>query len=306
MRKGAQDLPHDHGIVHDTRRASVVARYSTHVTTADSDAPPPKRKSRAFFFVRVAILLGVLAVVIMYAAQDTYRRKHRNDWDHTLEIALVVLERGSVDPKAIARMRERLPALEARLTEELHNRRPEAPPPFHFSFFGPVSVDAPPALAQSEEVSTRVREMYEQWRTFDAIDGRAEVHARAFDSRVYVTVRRPASKELQRVEGASEENGRIATVEVELAEETADLALIVSAHELLHTVGASDKYDALGRTAIPEGLCDPDAKPLYPQKRAEIMARNRMVAVGKEEIPTKLDQLGVGPVTAREIGWTPP
>ena len=235
--------------------------------------PPAPKKSRAFFFVRVALLLGVLVVVVLYAAQDTYRRKHRNDWDHTLEIALIVLEQGDVDAKAIARMRERLPALEKRLAQELTQRRPGAPPPFHFSFFGPVSVDFPPKLAQSTQPAERVREMWDQWREFSALDDRAEVATRAFDSRVYVTVKKPAAKEMKLVEGESEENGRIATVQIDIAEDTVDLALIVSAHELFHTLGASDKYDATGRTVIPDGLADPTARPLYPQKRAEIMAR---------------------------------
>jgi len=260
----------------------------------------------AFFYARVAILLSVLLVVVLYAGQDIYRRKHRNDWDHTLDIAIIVLQRGDVDPKAIQMMRERVPALEERLTAEFRRRRPGAGiKPFHIELFGPVTVESAPVLPSSDRVMEHAKEMYAQWKTLSAIDKRAEVHAGAFDSRVYVTVVKPMSNARKLVEGASEDNGRIATVQIELAQDMVDVALFVSTHELLHTLGASDKYDETGRTKIPEGLAEPDAIPRYPQKLAEVMARNRMVSETKEKIPEKLDELAVGPLTAREIGWLP-
>ena len=41
---------------------------------------------------------------------------------------------------------------------------------------------------------------------------------------------------------------------------------VVIAHELLHTVGATDKYDpANDAPRFPDGYGDPDQRPLYPQ-----------------------------------------
>lgn len=87
----------------------------------------------------------------------------------------------------------------------------------------------------------------------------------------------------------------------------ADLTLFVVAHELMHTLGAGDRYDESGRTRIPDGLADPTLSPLYPQRAAEIMARNRVVSIApwKEVVPETLDELAVGPTTASEIGWGP-
>ncbi len=79
---------------------------------------------------------------------------------------------------------------------------------------------------------------------------------------------------------------------------------VVIAHELLHVLGATDKYDpATGRPVPPDGLADPTARPLYPQRRAEIMAG--AVALGPTEarMPAALGATVVGPATAREIGW---
>lgn len=79
---------------------------------------------------------------------------------------------------------------------------------------------------------------------------------------------------------------------------------VVIAHELLHTLGATDKYDA--RTDLPlhpDGFAAPDQVPLYPQQHAEIMAGRISVSPDTATIPRHLNQVMVGPVTAREIGW---
>jgi len=48
---------------------------------------------------------------------------------------------------------------------------------------------------------------------------------------------------------------------------------VVIAHELLHTVGATDKYNlADDAPRFPDGYGDPVQKPLYPQLTAELMA----------------------------------
>ena len=47
---------------------------------------------------------------------------------------------------------------------------------------------------------------------------------------------------------------------------------VVIVHELLHTVGASDKYDFRTNQPLhPHGYAEPDAEKLYPQRWAEIM-----------------------------------
>jgi hypothetical protein len=80
----------------------------------------------------------------------------------------------------------------------------------------------------------------------------------------------------------------------------------VIAHELLHTLGATDKYDpASGLPRFPEGFADPARAPRYPQSHAEIMGGRTPVAADRAEIPPSLDDAVVGPVTAREIGWNP-
>jgi len=82
---------------------------------------------------------------------------------------------------------------------------------------------------------------------------------------------------------------------------------IVIAHELLHTVGATDKYDLADGTPIfPVGYANPDKKPLYPQDLAEIMAGVIPVSKDQWERPTDFNQIVIGFDTAAEINWKKP
>lgn len=80
---------------------------------------------------------------------------------------------------------------------------------------------------------------------------------------------------------------------------------IVIAHETLHTVGATDKYDlATGEPLYPNGYADPQRSPRFPQEYAEIMAGQRPISAHEQEMPETLRDVVIGPQTAQEIGWT--
>jgi hypothetical protein len=79
---------------------------------------------------------------------------------------------------------------------------------------------------------------------------------------------------------------------------------MVITHELLHTLGATDKYDfSNNQPRHPDGYADPRAEPLLPQTKAEIMAGRIPVSQTEAEIPASLAACVIGPATAREINW---
>ena len=80
---------------------------------------------------------------------------------------------------------------------------------------------------------------------------------------------------------------------------------VVIAHELLHTFGATDKYDPENnQPRLPDGYAEPNAVPLYPQSKAEIMGGRIPRSPGEADIPRSLEQTVIGPATAREISWS--
>lgn len=80
---------------------------------------------------------------------------------------------------------------------------------------------------------------------------------------------------------------------------------VIIAHEFLHTLGATDKYDPLnGQPLAPDGLGEPDRSPLYPQRYAEIMGGRIAASADTSDIPKNLKLARIGDLTAREINLT--
>lgn len=79
---------------------------------------------------------------------------------------------------------------------------------------------------------------------------------------------------------------------------------VVLTHELLHTLGATDKYEpGTNQPLYPAGYAEPDRKPLHPQIRAEIMAGRVAESPTGARIPRNLAETLIGEQTASEIGW---
>ncbi len=78
---------------------------------------------------------------------------------------------------------------------------------------------------------------------------------------------------------------------------------IVITHELLHTVGASDKYDVDNQPVFPDGYAEPLQSPLFPQTLAEIMAGKTPSSSNQSEMAKSLEYCIIGEKTAIEINW---
>ncbi|MFO7304710.1 MAG: hypothetical protein C0P74_004240 [Gammaproteobacteria bacterium] len=79
---------------------------------------------------------------------------------------------------------------------------------------------------------------------------------------------------------------------------------VVIAHELLHTLGATDKYDPETNLPLhPHGYAEPGREPLYPQRDAELMGGRIPLSEHEAGIPESLERVRIGAKTAEEIGW---
>jgi hypothetical protein len=77
---------------------------------------------------------------------------------------------------------------------------------------------------------------------------------------------------------------------------------VVIAHEFLHTLGATDKYDPTTAMPLaPDGLAEPERSPLYPQSKAELMGGRIPVSNSEARVPPSLGHVVIGPLTAQEI-----
>lgn len=253
--------------------------------------------------VRLAALAILLGLTIVFGLLEVHSRRTRTRWQRPLEVAVALVQQGVIEPSVLQALRARFPTLEARLAAEYHRHGGTLERPVRLTVFGPVAIDRAPPDDPDDSLSSLVVHAYEQWRWTSAIDRGTSLGTRQFDSRIYLVMRAPASAARSFVEGSSEQGGRVGFARVELGQSSVDLALFVVAHELFHTLGANDKYDAEGRVLIPVGLVEPERVPLYPQRFADVMTRNLVLGPGSERPPDTLAELGVGPETARELAW---
>jgi hypothetical protein len=261
------------------------------------------RARRRTIGVRFWILLAVLAGTVLWAWHDIRAREERTEWQRPIRVSVALVEFGQVDRPALAALRASFPALERRLAAEYRRFGGTLARPVAFTIFGPVSVDRPPPADPDESIASLARHAYQQWRWTRAVDRGSRLDSAGFDSRIYVVVRAPSDSARSWVEGSSEQGGRVGVARIELERGSIGLALFVVTHELFHTLGATDKYDEQGRALLPDGLVEPNRVPLYPQRFAEVMTRNLVLAPGTERPPESLAELGVGNQTAHEIGW---
>lgn len=102
------------------------------------------------------------------------------------------------------------------------------------------------------------------------------------------------------------DKGLLAIVHAFAADKQQQQNNIVIAHELLHTVGASDKYNSNNQPVFPDGYAEPDNEPLYPQTLAEIMSGNIPISSEQSKMADSLQQCIIGEKTATEINWLKP
>jgi hypothetical protein len=120
---------------------------------------------------------------------------------------------------------------------------------------------------------------------------------------LFVVYHDPATTALIERSGALRK-GMIATANVFADDAMRGSNTVVIAHELLHMLGATDKYDPrTGYPTFPDGFAEPARRPRLPQTKAELMAGRIPLGPGDAEIPTTLRDVVIGPATAAEIGW---
>ena len=100
------------------------------------------------------------------------------------------------------------------------------------------------------------------------------------------------------------EKGMLGVANVFASRRQAGSNNVVLAHEMLHTLGATDKYDLQTTLPLfPDGFAEPEKSPRFPQQSAELMGGRIPLNEARAEIPDDLSQCLIGAATARELKW---
>jgi hypothetical protein len=259
---------------------------------------PPARGG--FKMLRVAILLLVLLVVSLTTWQQRYLSTR---WRQPLFVAIYPIA-ADASPKTSAYLAT-LDSASFKPIDRFFAQQAEA---YHLATAEPVRTrlrgvlqDRPPQRAADSGIFSTVlwslRLRYWAWR----VSGKAHEPE---DIRIFVLYHDPdLTPTVPHSLGLTK--GLIGVVYAFATPRMDGDNAVVIAHELLHTLGATDKYDmATDAPLFPIGYGDPDQIPRYPQRTAELMAGRRMLAPDHWEQVASLDEVVVGPATALEIRWT--
>lgn len=256
-----------------------------------------------FRTIRLAILLGLLVFVAMGAFLV---RARTTDWDAPLWVAIhpINADRSEVASDYIAALsNDTFTPIEEFLAREAERYQVPISEPVRVELYDEVQESPPQLDRNGNALSTALWSLklrFWAWRV-----GNDGSHPPP-DIRMFVLFHDPASTPSV-PHSLGLQKGLVGVVYAYADGGMTGANNIVIAHEFLHTVGASDKYDGDDdRPLFPTGYADPEQQPLYPQERAEVMAGRRMLSEHEWDMPASLRGVVVGPETAAEINWIDP
>jgi hypothetical protein len=249
--------------------------------------------------LRIAILLGILLLVAVSTCEDRLRSTR---WRNPLFVSIypIAADDSPVTRAYLAALdAERFEPIDRFFAREAARYQLDTGEPIRTRLRAELPARPPQRPADSGVLPTAwwsLRLRYWAWR----VSGHA---GEPEDIRLFVLYHDPAlTPTVPHSLGFTK--GLIGVVYAFASSEMDGENDVVIAHELLHTVGATDKYspdDDLPR--FPEGYGNPLQKPLYPQLTAELMAGRRMLAPNRCQQAASLDEVVIGRVTALEIRW---
>jgi hypothetical protein len=248
--------------------------------------------------IRIAILLFVLFLV----ASDTYLTHYRAvSWDETLWVAVYPInpDHDPIVEQYINQLSNHsFEPIETFFEDEAQRVHLPLAKPFKVLLAHPVT-ELPPAPPQERSVlnvawwSLKLR-----WWVYmhDHTDFSPQI-------RMFV-IYHNYQKTSRLAHSLGMEKGMIGVVHAYAHREMEGRNNLVIAHEMLHTVGATDKYDLVSDQPIyPDGYAEPDKEPLYPQQYAELMGALIPVDKTTAVMPHSLNFALLGAKTLAEINW---
>lgn len=269
-----------------------------------------QQRRKQWRFYRQLSAFGILLIVIVVAARIYYHDNKKFDWDRTYNVALIEVAYGSKESTRTlsSNGKEILQqSLEKWFESEAKRVYNSQIKPFRFEILGPAfNEKTPPTLpTENDSLWTRYKQTSAFIKFFNDRFAQTGANPDNFDIKLYLYIY-PADKGLDydKQHSVGTTRGRFGVVFLPIGKQSAGRTTCLIAHEILHTVGASDKYDGSRLTVYPDGYFFPAQR--YPQQFAEIMALATPIDIGREKDADNLDTSRVGNKTAEEIGWKNP
>jgi len=249
-----------------------------------------------------AVRITVLLLVLFFVAVNTWLSQSRStDWNNSLWVKIYPINADGSDASAefIASLKTGdFAAIETFINRETTRYGKSLDRPLRMEL-GRLVKDQPPVIESGAGVfSIMLWSLKLRWWASSAAGEQDRIDP---DVRIFVRYHRPDSAfKLENSIGL--QKGMVGIVNARADRRRQGSNNVIIAHEFLHTLGATDKYDlATGYPFVPEGLAEPDRRPIFPQRYAEIMGGRIALARDDAIVPESLKLAVIGPLTASEI-----
>jgi hypothetical protein len=262
-------------------------------------SPPVKIWGSRFKTARITVLL----VILIFVAVDTGLTRLRvTSWDHTLRVVVYPINADGSDAatKYIAGLNAaQFYDIEQSVKEQAMHYGLTLDDPVEIALAKPVDAIPPPQPHDQNMFkvmwwSLKLRLWASNMDYYDGPTPEVRAFTLYYDPKTHPVLEHSTGLE----------KGMIGVIKLFASDKMSAENNIVMLHELLHTLGATDKYDLRTDQPIyPTGYAEPRLRPLLPQKKAEIMAGRTPITSTHAVMPDSLADVVIGPDTAREIGW---
>lgn len=254
-------------------------------------------------FIRSLRQLILLTILFMIAVGSYLTRANSTSWEEPLWVTLYPI--AGDDEGVTARYMEQLTrknfqAVEQFMAAETKRYGVHIDQPVRIEVGQPVAELPPVPPEEQNPLSVAMWSLNLRWWARQATQDQPGPTP---DIRLFLVYHDPDT-DVQLPHSLGLQKGMLGVVHVFADRQAQGPNNFIIAHEMLHTLGASDKYAGdYSQPIYPIGYAEPDREPLYPQKNAEIMGGRIPISTTEAEIPRSLKYARVGPATALEIRW---
>ena len=250
-----------------------------------------------------AVRISILLLILFFVSVSTWLTQSRStDWNDSLWVKIYPINGdGSVQTGEYIRGLDvdDFRAIEEFLARETDRFGHSLPRPVRMEL-GQEVAEQPPALPGERpgRFAIMLWSLKLRWWASDVTDAQDKPDP---DVRIFVRYHSPRDEVLLE-NSVGLQKGMVGIVNAYASRRHAGANNVIIAHEFLHTLGATDKYDpATGVPEFPAGFAEPERSPRFPQRLAEIMGGRIPLADDDAVIPKSLRYVIIGDGTAREI-----
>jgi hypothetical protein len=249
-----------------------------------------------------AIRIAVLLFILFFVAVNTWLTQSRStDWENSLWVKIYPINADGSDAsnEYIASLdTDDFADIELFIAREIARYGKSLDRPLRMELGRPVR-EQPPAIEPGSGVfGVMLWSLKLRWWVSSTAGKQDSIDP---DVRIFVRYHNPDNAYILE-NSVGLQKGMVGIVNARAGRRQQGSNNVVIAHEFLHTLGATDKYElATGYPIVPEGLAEPDRNPLFPQRWAEIMGGRIALAADDAVVPKSLKYAVIGPLTASEI-----